>query len=89
MAEHKYSYSHKQTAMSHVDSLDEETKQILKDIQSQETHSDDSKESDKSKKDIKEIKKSQWADKKNDDYNEYDVNDKDPLKDKEMDDSQW
>jgi len=36
--------------MSHDDSLDEETKQILKDMQSQETHSNDSKESNKSKK---------------------------------------
>ncbi len=71
--------------MSHADNLDEETKQILKDIQSQETHSDDSKESDKPKKDEEPKKETH----KNDDYNEYEENDNDPLKDKTMDDSQW
>ncbi len=48
MAEHKYSYSYKQTAMSHVDSKDDEVKSILAQIDS-----DDSKESDKPKKSVK------------------------------------
>ncbi len=88
MAEHKYSYSRKQTVMSHVDSLDEETKQILKDIQSQETHSDDSKESDKPKEPKKELHK-------NDEGNEYDESENDNEKDIRdnkqayMDDNQW
>ncbi len=72
---HKYSYLYIQTAMSH-DSLDEETKRILA-----EAEPDDSKDETKYVKPKKEYK--------NDENNEYEVNDNDPLKDSEMDDKEW
>ncbi len=62
--------------MSNNDSIDEETKRILAEVDS-----DDSKESTSVKKVKKEYK--------NDDFNDYEINDKDPLKNQEMDDREW
>ncbi len=62
--------------MSNNDSIDEETKRILAEVDS-----DDSKESKPIQKDKKVNQ--------NDEYNEYEVSDKDPLQDKDMDDREW
>ncbi len=62
--------------MSNNETLDEETKRILAEVEADaQSSSDDSKES-KPKLD-KEVKK-------NDEYNEYDITD-----DKELDDKEW
>ncbi len=60
--------------MSNNDSLDEETKRILTEVEPDaQSGSNDSKESKKEKKEYK-----------NDESNEYDVSD-----DKELDDKEW
>ncbi len=61
--------------MSHEDSLDDEVKAILA-----RTGSDDSSESNNPKKE----KKYQ-----NDEYNDYEIDNRDPLEDKNMDDREW
>ncbi len=68
--------------MSNNDSLDEETKRILAEVEPDaQSRSNDSKEPV-----VKEEKK---VEHKNDDYNDYDEDDRDPLKDKTMEDSEW
>ncbi len=68
--------------MSNKDSLDEETKRILAEVEPDaQSGSNDSKETV-----VKEEKKDKP---KNDTYNEYDVDDRDPLKHDEMDDKEW
>ncbi len=71
-------------AMSHVDSLDEETKRILAEVNSDvQSGTDDSKESDKSKKNEKQ------KENKNNEYNEFEEDDRDPLQDSSLDDKEW
>ncbi len=67
--------------MSNNESLDEETKRILAEVQPDSQRGSDESTDSKSKKVKKEYK--------NDDFNDYDVSDKDPLKDDEMDDKDW
>ncbi len=63
----------------HMSDLDEETKRILaEDNPDAQSGTDDSKNIKKDKKEHQ-----------NDDYNEYEVDDRDPLVDKEMDDKEW
>ncbi len=66
--------------MSHEDSLDEETKRLLAEVESddsRELHEQPSVKDKESKKNV------------SDDFNEYEESDTDPLKDKSMDDKDW
>ncbi len=67
--------------MSHEDTLDEETKRILAEVDS-----NDSKES-KEQPSVKDKEKIETP--KDTDSEEYDYDDRDPLKHEEMDDKEW